>query len=59
MIEINLNFCDTECPIGKRAKEELLNRRNSAFDAAIDFNYFIDECRETCPFKKVIEEKEQ
>lgn len=56
---MNLNFCDTECPIGTKAKEELLNKRNSAFDAAIDFNYFIDECIKTCPFKKVVEEKEK
>lgn len=56
---MNLNFCDTECPIGRKAKEEFLTKRNSAFDVAIDFNYFIDECRKTCPFKKVIEESEK
>lgn len=56
---MNLNFCDTKCSIGRKTKEELLDKRNSAFDAAIDFNYFIDECRKTCPFKKVMEEKEK
>lgn len=48
---MNLDYCNENCPIGKKAKDEFLNDNNSVFDAVIDFWYFVDECIKTCPYK--------
>lgn len=47
---MNRCYCDNECPKGKMASEDFLSKSNSAFDAAIDFISFTEECFKTCPF---------
>lgn len=49
---MNISYCDKLCPIGSKVSEEILNKNNSAFDAAIDFTYFVEECFKTCPYKE-------
>jgi hypothetical protein len=49
---MNRRYCDTQCPIGKKKSEEFLNRYNSAYDAALDFIWFTEECFKTCPYKE-------
>lgn len=46
------NFCDKKCLKGKQMSNELLSKNNSAFDAAIDFVMFTEECFKTCPYKE-------
>ena len=48
---MDITYCNNECSIGKKASKEFLNNNNSAFDAAIDFWHFVDECIKTCPYK--------
>lgn len=45
-------YCDKKCPIGIKASKECLDQSNSAYEAAMDFLSFVDECFKTCPFKK-------
>jgi hypothetical protein len=47
---MNIEYCNSRCPIGKKAKDEFLNDNNSVFDAVIDFWHFVDECIKTCPY---------
>lgn len=44
-------YCDQQCLIGKVKSEEFLNNHNSAYDAALDFIWFTEECFKTCPYK--------
>lgn len=46
------DFCIKECPLGKKKSEELLDKNNSAYDAAVDMLYFVEECIKTCPNKE-------
>lgn len=46
----NISFCSNECPIGKAARDSFLDVNNSAIDAAIDFNFFIEKCIRSCPY---------
>ena len=48
---MNSTYCNDVCPIGKAAKEVFLDLNNSAYDAVFDFNYFVDNCQNRCPFK--------
>lgn len=46
-------YCVRECPIGKLESNEILNRNNSAFDAAFDMQYFVKGCLEKgCKYEK-------
>lgn len=45
------DFCIRECPLGKEKSQELLDRNNSAYDAAMDMCFFVEECIKTCPHK--------
>lgn len=53
---MNLEFCNNKCPIGKAAREDFLRSNNSAFDAAIDFWHFTDNCFKTCKYKEAHKE---
>lgn len=46
----NKDVCET-CKIYQDKKEELLRIHNSAFGAASDMWYFIEECSKTCNLK--------
>ena len=43
--------CSKECPKGIKASDECLNKNNSAYDAALDFIAFVNECSKTCSHK--------
>ena len=49
---MDINYCDTTCPIGIKTSTDFLNKSNSAFDAVIDFKIFTEECFKTCPYKE-------
>jgi hypothetical protein len=48
---MDITYCNDKCQIGKAAREVFLDINNSAYDAAIDFNFFTDNCYRTCPYK--------
>ena len=52
MSQINRAYCDKKCEIGTKQSEKFLKENNSAFDAAMDFVFFTDECFKTCPYKE-------
>lgn len=55
---MDFNYCYKKCPIGKQASAEFLDKNNSAYGAAMDFNLFIDECSKTCQYKNKSTEDE-
>ena len=55
---MDINYCDTKCPIGKKASKEFLAKNNSAYDAAIDFINFVENCSKTCTNKEQNNTKE-
>lgn len=48
---MDIAYCNDECSIGRAAIDKFLAMNNSAFDAAFDFRYFVDNCFKTCPHK--------
>jgi hypothetical protein len=48
---MNIVYCNEKCPIGIRMKNKFLNENNSAYDAAMDFRFFVDKCFIDCPHK--------
>lgn len=48
---MDITYCNNECTIGIAAREKFLDLNNSAYDAAIDFWAFTDNCFKTCPHK--------
>ncbi len=48
---MNITYCDKNCLIGKEKSKEFLDSNNSAYDAAMDFMWFVEECFKTCPYK--------
>jgi hypothetical protein len=49
---LDITYCNTNCPTGIAAREKFLAINNSVFDAAIDFNFFVNDCSKTCPYQK-------
>lgn len=48
---MNIVYCNDECPIGRAMRDKFLNENNSAYDAAMDFRFFVDKCFVDCPYK--------
>ena len=48
----DIMYCYEHCKIGKAASDTFLELNNSAFDAAIDFRCFVENCFKTCPYKQ-------
>lgn len=48
---MDITYCHNECSIGKAASDKFLESNNSAYDAAIDFWHFTDNCFKNCPHK--------
>ena len=48
---MDITYCFEKCKIGKAASEVFLDLNNSAFDAAADFDNFIENCFSACPYK--------
>lgn len=42
------DYCIKECEKGKAASKKFLDENNSAFDAVIDFKFWVRKCKETC-----------
>ncbi len=49
--KLNISYCDKQCKKGAEARNIFLNQNNSAYDAAMDFVWFTEECFKTCPYK--------
>lgn len=45
---MDISYCNDKCPIGKAMRDKFLNENNSAYDAALDFRFFIDKCFQDC-----------
>jgi hypothetical protein len=56
---MDITYCNNKCQKGIEARDKFLNENNSAFDAAVDFWAFTDECYKTCPYKAEHEKPEQ
>lgn len=56
---MDITYCNDICPIGRAARDEFLNLNNSAFDAAMDFRHFTDNCFKNCLYKSEHFKKEQ
>jgi hypothetical protein len=50
-------YCFEKCKIGKAASCVFLDLNNSVFDAALDFDQFIENCFKYCPYKSVHEKQ--
>ena len=48
---MEIKYCNDYCLIGNAAKTVYLDINSSAYDAAMDFNFFVENCFKTCPFK--------
>lgn len=48
-------YCNYVCEKGKKQREKLIWACESVFDAVSDMQSYINECYQTCPFKKEIE----
>lgn len=53
-MKFDIKYCGECCDIGKAAQEKFLDKNNSAFDAAIDFWDFTENCIKTCPYKATV-----
>ena len=49
---MNIKYCGDICPIGRVKSEEFLTMNNSAFDAAMDFIRFTEDCFKNCPYSQ-------
>lgn len=47
---MDYEYCHKKCRLGREKSDELLNKNNSVYDAAMDFLRFADTCFKTCPF---------
>ena len=48
---MDITYCYNNCTIGKAASDDFLASYNSAFDAAMEFNFFTRNCFKACPYK--------
>jgi hypothetical protein len=48
---MDISYCYKYCSIGKAKSTMLLNKNDSVFDAAVDFQEFVTKCFETCKYK--------
>ena len=48
---MDITYCNDKCPIGIEARNKFLNENNSAYGAAVSFNFFTEKCFKTCPHK--------
>lgn len=54
---MNFMYCLKTCKKGQEASKKFLDENNSAFDAVIDFQFFTDDCYNTCPFKAELDKE--
>ena len=53
---MNIKYCFEQCKTGQDVSDKLIDKNNSAIDAAIDFGIYVDECYKTCPYKDIMKE---
>ena len=51
-MSFDIKYCYEHCSIGKEASSKYLELNSSVFDAAIDFQYFTENCFKICPYKQ-------
>lgn len=51
---MDYTYCYKYCEKGKTEADKILASSDSVSDAAIDFNYFVEDCFETCPYKEAV-----
>ena len=49
------DYCIDKCPLGKEKSKEFLDKNESAYDAAMDMHFFVQECLKTCSYKDIRE----
>ncbi len=54
-IRVDIEYCGEVCEVGKAKSKILLADNNSAYDAAVDFRFFIEDCQKTCTCNRRIE----
>lgn len=47
-------YCIKHCELGCKKSKEFLDQSNSAYDAALDMHWFVEECKKTCPLRKEV-----
>lgn len=47
-------YCYKECGRGQIEADHLLKTSDSIRDAVIDFEYFIENCFKTCPYREAV-----
>jgi hypothetical protein len=48
---MDITYCNDTCTVGQAARDDFLASNNSAYDAAMDFRFFVKNCFLTCPHK--------
>jgi hypothetical protein len=48
---MNKTYCYKKCEKGAQVCKEFLQNSDSVFDAASDFELFVEDCLKTCPYK--------
>ena len=49
---MDISYCYEQCKAGKAAGKTFLAISESVFDAAYDFNCFVENCFKNCPYKE-------
>ena len=48
---MDITYCYEKCDIGVKAGKQFLEQNESIFDAASDFQCFVENCFQACPYK--------
>jgi hypothetical protein len=56
---LDITYCNNNCTIGIAARDKFLAQNNSVFDAAFDFNCFVENCFKSCPHKEAHMKQEE
>lgn len=49
---MDIAYCNNNCSVGIAKRNEFLDSTDSVFDAAFDFNCFVENCFKSCPYKE-------
>lgn len=56
---MDITYCNNNCSTGMTARDKFLAKNSSVFDAAFDFNYFVENCFKSCPYKDAHTKQEE
>ena len=51
---MDFTYCYNYCKVGQTAAAKILADSDSVSDAAIDFQYFVEGCVKSCPYKETV-----